>query len=546
VPPPPDAEFRDVFLVQEIMETNLSKVIRSRQALSMDHVKCFTWQLLDGLQYLHNAHIIHRDIKPSNILVNSTCELKICDFGLARSEGRDEGPLSDKLTEYVVTRWYRAPEVLLACPDYGKAVDIWSAGCVLAELLERKVLFPGVDSISQIRVICEKLGKPEEADLAFVQAEPSLRFMRRLQVPLQGGLKAALPLLQDDTEVMALLESMLTFHPDKRSTAAAAMARPFFSGFHALSPTDVPDFDFRDYDITDEESDAASAAAVAAAASSGGGREGYEPANTYIQDLAWAEIRGLHPELPLWKPCLSCLVRAHSGEHETDIEVDDSSDVDSHRSHSHLHIHPSNDKLVEIEREEDCLVYEAIFEDGYLDGETQPEKKRMRSRGFCSAPMFSNDDTIGTTTASSSSRSDGERLAQAEGEARSRETNFSRNRAKAPMFNSASSSSTDKEDRDVNIGPATTSSATTSTSTSTSTGTSAAARKRPPLLVPAVARHLIDNSNPFSSSRSFSKTAKNYPYFGAPTAPTATRKLTKPTSPVENSPSQYFGRVAKK
>jgi mitogen-activated protein kinase 1/3 len=100
---------------------------------------------------------LHRDLKPSNLLVNSNCDLKVCDFGLARGV-LDEDQMEDQskrplLTEYVVTRWYRAPEIMLACHEYDKPVDVWSTGCILAELLARKPYFPGDDYIDQVSLM---------------------------------------------------------------------------------------------------------------------------------------------------------------------------------------------------------------------------------------------------------------------------------------------------------------------------------------------------------------------------------------------------------
>ena len=92
-----------------------------------------------GFYYIHTANVIHRDLKPSNLLVNKNCDLKICDLGLARGYQQED----DIKTEYVVTRWYRAPEVILQASEYTKAVDIWSVGCIFAELLGRSPLFPG-------------------------------------------------------------------------------------------------------------------------------------------------------------------------------------------------------------------------------------------------------------------------------------------------------------------------------------------------------------------------------------------------------------------
>lgn len=147
-------DFNDIYLVTDLMETDLHRIIYSKQKLSTDHVQYFIYQVLRGLKYIHSCKVLHRDLKPSNLLVNSNCDLKICDFGLARGvdssmqDGRAETML---LTEYVVTRWYRAPEIMLACHEYSYPIDVWSVGCIFAELILRKPLFPGDDYIDQVR-----------------------------------------------------------------------------------------------------------------------------------------------------------------------------------------------------------------------------------------------------------------------------------------------------------------------------------------------------------------------------------------------------------
>lgn len=110
----------------------------------------FLYQILRGLKYIHSANVIHRDLKPSNLLLNANCDLKICDFGLARPTSENEF-----MTEYVVTRWYRAPELLLNSSDYTAAIDVWSVGCIFMELMNRKPLFPGKDHVHQMRLLTE-------------------------------------------------------------------------------------------------------------------------------------------------------------------------------------------------------------------------------------------------------------------------------------------------------------------------------------------------------------------------------------------------------
>jgi tRNA A-37 threonylcarbamoyl transferase component Bud32 len=155
-------DYHDVYIVTDLMETDLHRIIYSKQKLSIDHVQYFIYQVLRALKYIHSCRVVHRDLKPSNLLVNSNCDLKICDFGLARGIYDDPkcgGPTIDEvdrhgtilLTEYVVTRWYRAPEIMLACHEYSYPVDVWSVGCIFAELILRKPYFPGDDYIDQVR-----------------------------------------------------------------------------------------------------------------------------------------------------------------------------------------------------------------------------------------------------------------------------------------------------------------------------------------------------------------------------------------------------------
>jgi len=110
----------------------------TRQELTDQHFQYFLYQILRGLKYIHSGNVLHRDLKPSNLLVNSNCDLAVCDFGLARGFAT-EG--EDTLTEYVVTRWYRAPELLCEAPHYGRAVDVWGVGCIFAELLVHDAFF---------------------------------------------------------------------------------------------------------------------------------------------------------------------------------------------------------------------------------------------------------------------------------------------------------------------------------------------------------------------------------------------------------------------
>uniref|UniRef100_A0AAR5PGD0 Mitogen-activated protein kinase n=1 Tax=Dendroctonus ponderosae TaxID=77166 RepID=A0AAR5PGD0_DENPD len=150
---PPHLDFfQEIYVITELLQSDLHKIIVSHQPLSSDHIKVFLYQILRGLKYLHSARILHRDIKPGNLLVNSNCVLKICDFGLARVEEPDT---SKHMTQEVVTQYYRAPEILMGAKHYTAAVDVWSVGCIFGELLGRRILFQAQNPVEQLELITE-------------------------------------------------------------------------------------------------------------------------------------------------------------------------------------------------------------------------------------------------------------------------------------------------------------------------------------------------------------------------------------------------------
>merc|ERR1712056_3526 len=152
---------------------------------------------LRGLLYLHTANVVHRDLKPSNILVNKNCDLKICDFGLARGFGADQD--DPTLTDYVVTRWYRAPEVVLLASEYTKSIDVWSVGCILCELIGRKPIFCGKDHLDQIKKILMVIGTPTEADLEWLPPKgPARAFIRKIPPSVKQEWKSIYPKASDN------------------------------------------------------------------------------------------------------------------------------------------------------------------------------------------------------------------------------------------------------------------------------------------------------------------------------------------------------------
>ncbi|KAF3636866.1 Mitogen-activated protein kinase -like protein NTF4 [Capsicum annuum] len=250
IPPPLRREFSDVYIATELMDTDLHQIIRSNQGLSEDHCQYFMYQLLRGLKYIHSANVIHRDLKPSNLLLNANCDLKICDFGLARPNLENEN-----MTEYVVTRWYRAPELLLNSSDYTEAIDVWSVGCIFMELMNRKPLFAGKDHVHQIRLLTELLGTPTESDLSFLRNEDAKRYIRQLPQHPRQQLAKVFPHV--NSLAIELVDKMLTLNPTGRITVEEALAHPYLAKLHDAADEPVCpvpfSFDFEQQGIGEEQ-----------------------------------------------------------------------------------------------------------------------------------------------------------------------------------------------------------------------------------------------------------------------------------------------------
>ncbi|XP_077495199.1 p38b MAP kinase isoform X13 [Amblyomma americanum] len=239
-------DFHDVYLVNHLMGSDLNNIIRT-QRLSDDHVQFLVYQILRGLKYIHSAGIIHRDLKPSNIAVNEDCELKILDFGLARHA-------EVEMTGYVATRWYRAPEIMLNWMHYNQTVDIWSVGCIMAELITGKTLFPGNDHLNQLNRIMELCGTPDGDLLAKISSKEARNYIRSL--PVMRKKNFAEVFQGANEKAIDLLERMLELDADKRPTATEALAHPYLASL--ADPSDEPsaepcDQSFEDRDLSVHE-----------------------------------------------------------------------------------------------------------------------------------------------------------------------------------------------------------------------------------------------------------------------------------------------------
>ncbi|XP_073129757.1 cyclin-dependent kinase G-2-like isoform X2 [Henckelia pumila] len=218
-----------IFMVMEYMEHDLKGLMETiKQPFSQSEVKCLMLQLLGGVKYLHDNWVLHRDLKTSNLLLNNRGELKICDFGLARQYGSPLKPY----TSLVVTLWYRAPELLLGAKQYSTAIDMWSLGCIMAELLSKEPLFNGKTEVEQLDKIFKILGTPNETIWPGYSKLPGVKvnFVKHKYNLLRRKFPATSftgsPVLSDAG--FDLLNKLLTYDPDKRITAEEALNHPWF------------------------------------------------------------------------------------------------------------------------------------------------------------------------------------------------------------------------------------------------------------------------------------------------------------------------------
>jgi len=276
--------FQELYMVMEICDSDLKKLCRTDVTLSSLHISTLLYNLLVGLMYLHSAGIYHRDLKPANCLVNQDCSVKICDFGLSRAIGVEEqqhleelpntprgsegqaqasGPvvphtqrLKRHLTGHVVTRWYRAPELILLQENYTEAIDLWSVGCIYAELLgmlegtkteDRGPLFPGSSCFplspdhkhktdykyhtrgkhDQLNMIFNLLGTPPEEDIELLERDDAKRYIRCFAKREGDGLRTKFPLSDEDS--IDVLGQMLRFNPSQRAPVRQLLEHRLFT-----------------------------------------------------------------------------------------------------------------------------------------------------------------------------------------------------------------------------------------------------------------------------------------------------------------------------
>jgi len=248
----------DIYLIFEYMETDLHAVIRAN-ILEEIHKQYIMYQSFKALMYMHSAELVHRDMKPSNLLLNSECLMKVADFGLARSlldDSKDDDVKPPVMTDYVATRWYRAPEILLGSNKYGKAVDLWSLGCIFGEMLGGKPVFPGTSTLNQIEKIGEMIGAPTTDDIRALQSTFTLEMLDAMPFPMGdegpdgkramkafdkasppepghgGGNEWSALFSKASPEAIDLLSKLMQYDPAQRITAKGGLTHEYCKQFH--------------------------------------------------------------------------------------------------------------------------------------------------------------------------------------------------------------------------------------------------------------------------------------------------------------------------
>ncbi|CAF1212391.1 unnamed protein product [Adineta ricciae] len=248
-------DFQTLYFVLNFVDFDLSKVIKRGKPFTEDHIKLIIYSLLRGLKFIHSAGVIHRDLKPTNIGISKNSDLTILDFGLARVT------TSGLLTGYVATRWWRAPEVFVNWERYDEKVDIWSVGCIMAELILLKPLFAGTDHIDQLSKIFDIVGTPQLGTLDEI-CEPYARdYIHKLPTKPKQDYKKLFgykyepggrtPVSGISPQGIELLDRLLAFDHRIRPTAVEALADSYFEHLH--DPMEEPSAEI----LVDEHQDAA-------------------------------------------------------------------------------------------------------------------------------------------------------------------------------------------------------------------------------------------------------------------------------------------------
>ncbi|CAO1633754.1 unnamed protein product [Sympodiomycopsis kandeliae] len=220
-----------IYLSFEFIEHDLKTLLTQlEKPFSISEIKTLSLQLIDAVGYLHSKWIIHRDLKTSNLLINNRGQIKLADFGLARLYGDHTDSSTSKMTQLVVTLWYRSPELLLGEDRYDTAIDMWSIGCIIAEMVLQEPLLPGRNESDQLQLIFKTLGQPDASIWPSLPTLPHYKSLVKQRSPHQpySLLRKKFPSIPNSSSLLDLLHKLLTYDPSNRITAKEALLHTWF------------------------------------------------------------------------------------------------------------------------------------------------------------------------------------------------------------------------------------------------------------------------------------------------------------------------------
>lgn len=243
--------FNEIYIVTDLYDTDLEYLLKRRVKFTVEQRRYIMFQLFLGLNHIHSSNVVHQDLKPANILIDNEMNIRICDFGISKSMDEILKQPNSKYTTYIVTRYYRAPELLFLTSKYDVSIDIWSLGCIMAELINGEPLFTGSNHVDQAKIILDNFGKPNLDDYKHITNVSARRFIEKFKYKNERidffKLCPGASYLEID-----LLEKVLTFNPLKRWTSSQIIEHSYFKCFddqYELCPQG--NFEFDHEKITD-------------------------------------------------------------------------------------------------------------------------------------------------------------------------------------------------------------------------------------------------------------------------------------------------------
>jgi len=240
---PRDKEYDYIYIAMEYLECDFRNMIKlNYKTLTADHHRYILYQILNGMHYLHLSKIFHRDLKPANILINSSCTVKICDFGLARYIDGENTDSKQMWTDYVTTRWYRAPELCCAKDvAYDESIDIWSIGCIFLELVTGTALFKGKNDFNQLNLVMAVIGIPDPVALQYYCPRVQ-RYIQKYKTNQYSTMSLdTYTRNKVDLEALALVTKMLDLNPCCRPSASKCIQSKYLNSYLQIFAEQVQD-----------------------------------------------------------------------------------------------------------------------------------------------------------------------------------------------------------------------------------------------------------------------------------------------------------------